>query len=370
MLEGQMDAGEVASLFDRRRLRLARELRGFSQVELAREAGSITGASLSQFENGHARPAAPTLKRLAVVLRVPISFFAAHSRDRAPEPAAGYFRSLRSTTTKDRQRALAHVQLVHDFISELEKYVALPDSDLSSIRQPVNGEAERNEIESIAASVREKWEVSPGPILSVSRLIERHGIPIARFRVGIDQVDAFSVPFSTRPIIALGADKNLRDRSRFDACHELGHLVMHDQEQIGRRGIEAQAHQFAAAFLMPEADIISELPSSAEWSEFLKLKAKWQVSMAALVMRARTLGVMDERTYTQAWKTLSVRGWRKREPGDLGLPEIPQLIRRAVDVAENSGVGFEFLVQQAGLPTPDVRSILEGYQDPRPKVDL
>ena len=102
----------------------------------------------------------------------------------------------------------------------------------------------------------------------------------------------------------------------------------------------------------------------------MKLKAKWHVSMAALIMRARALDVMDERTYAQAWKALSVRGWRKREPGDLGPPESPVLLQRALQVADETGVTLEALIQGAGLPEDDIRAILGEADDARPRVDL
>ena len=56
-------------------------------------------------------------------------------------------------------------------------------------------------------------------------------------------------------------DKGHRDRSRFDAAHELGHLVLHSPEEAGSKDAETQAHQFAAAFLMPADDIADDLPS-------------------------------------------------------------------------------------------------------------
>ena len=40
-----MSAADIAALFDRNRLRTARELRGYTQVQLAREVGSVTAAS-------------------------------------------------------------------------------------------------------------------------------------------------------------------------------------------------------------------------------------------------------------------------------------------------------------------------------------
>jgi Zn-dependent peptidase ImmA (M78 family) len=138
---------------------------------------------------------------------------------------------------------------------ELEKFVALPERDLARAQQPVVDDTPREDIEALAYDVRRRWKIPPGPIGDVVRTLERHGIVTARFHVGLDDVDAFCVAFLDRPVIALGTDKGLRDRSRFDATHELGHLVMHHPDQIGSKVIETQAHQFAAAFSHARTDI-------------------------------------------------------------------------------------------------------------------
>jgi len=259
--------------------------------------------------------------------------------------------------------------LAREFALQLEWFVALPELDLPLAREAVTDTTTREEIEGIANDVRTRWGIPNGPINNVVRMLERHGIVTTRFQVGVDTIDAVSVPFPDRPVVALGADKGLRDRSRFDAAHEFGHLVMHHADQAGSKIIETQAQQFAAAFLMPEDEIRSQLPAHADWPQLLKLKATWHVSIAALLMRARTLGVIDERAYVQALKTMSMRGWRKQEPGELGPPENPVLLRRAVELAAKTGVKLSDLVRNAGLPEHDIRAIL-GNNDARPRVEL
>ncbi|HEX3960933.1 MAG TPA: IS701 family transposase [Trebonia sp.] len=91
----------------------------------------------------------------------------------------------------------------------------------------------------------------------------------------------------------------------------------------GVKEVERQAHAFAAAFLMPAEDIRGELPDRADWPALFELKQKWQVSLAALLMRARTLGCMSENNYLTAVKAASARGWRRVEPVPLGKPEQP-----------------------------------------------
>ncbi|MGB3443130.1 MAG: XRE family transcriptional regulator [Actinophytocola sp.] len=371
MNDPQLDPGDIAALFDRARLRMARELRGLTQVQLAREVGSVTAASVSQFENGHTRPAASTLRRLSVALRVPPSFFAAPARPPAQEQLNGFFRSLRSTSPRDRQQALAYVHLARELALELEKYVALPDLNLPRVPGDEGQPLQAADIEQAAAQARSHWNVPRGPIQDVVRLLEMNGIVVVRFRVSIEKVDAFCVDFPDRPVVALGADKGLRDRSRFDAAHELGHLVLHGiNGQIGDKTTENQANEFAAAFLMPADDIKPELPTRLDWPTLLRLKAKWHVSLAALLVRAKTLGVMSEHIYAQAWKALSVRGWRKVEPGPLGNPEAPVLLRRALELAETTGVSFSEFIHRSGLPEADVRTLLNRDISERPRVEF
>ncbi|MEV2270469.1 helix-turn-helix domain-containing protein [Nonomuraea africana] len=367
----QLNPGDIAALFDRARLRMARELRGLTQVQLAREVGSVTAASISQFENGHTKPATSTLRRLAVALRVPPSFFAAPARPPAQDQVNGFFRSLRSTSPRDRQQALAYVHLARELALELEKHVELPDLNL--LRVPIDGgqPLQSADIEQAAAQVRDHWNVSRGPVRDVVRLLEMNGIVVVRFRVSMEKVDAFCVDFPDRPVVALGADKGLRDRSRFDAAHELGHLVLHGVAgKIGDKVTESQAHEFAAALLMPADDIKAELPERLDWPAFLRLKAKWHVSIAALLIRAKTLGVMSEHTYAQGWKALSIRGWRKVEPGPLGNPEAPVLLRRALELMETTGISFADFINRSSLPEADVRALLGRDISERPRVEF
>jgi Zn-dependent peptidase ImmA (M78 family) len=158
-------------------------------------------------------------------------------------------------------------------------------------------------------------------------LLESHGVLVIRLPLASADVDAFSLPFRDRPIVVLGADKNDRARSRFDAAHELGHLVMHGEDLWGLPDVERQAHRFAAAFLMPKQDIASELPQYPDWPRFFALKRQWQVSLAALLMRARVLGRISEGDYVTAIKAASARGWRRIEPVPLGRPEQPNLLQ-------------------------------------------
>ena len=60
------------------------------------------------------------------------------------------------------------------------------------------------------------------------------------------------------PIVVLGSDKGAAVRSRFDAAHELAHLLLHskfDEKDLKNatrfKQIERQADRFAGAFILP-----------------------------------------------------------------------------------------------------------------------
>jgi Zn-dependent peptidase ImmA (M78 family)/DNA-binding XRE family transcriptional regulator len=303
--------------FERARLRTARELARLSQAQLASETG-VTPAAISQFESGAARPSPETIAILGDVLNVPVAFF----REEIQESHDGFFRSLRRTSVADRRRARAIAYVARDIAVHASAAGWFPATDVPVI--PVSGlDADRAEIERTAAQVRAKWGIVPGPAPDITELLEAHGITVIRLPLGSSDVDAFSLPFADHPVVVLGTDKDDRARSRFDGTHELGHLVIHGEQIWGVKEVETQAHQFAAGFLLPAEQIYDQLPTTADWPALFELKRHWQVSLAALLMRARTLGRMTEGTYLSAIKTASARGWRRIEPVPLSRPEQP-----------------------------------------------
>lgn len=309
-----VDAG-----FEPGRVRLARELHGWSQAELARRL-KLTAQAVSQFEGGTTKPSGETLVAMAEVLGVPPGFFSLE----LVETHEGFFRSLRRTSVTHRRRARALAQIAHDGAD-------LGAGDLPPVslptQCPVSLDADVEEIEAAAEHARIEWDVAPGPVPDVVGLLENHGIIVIRMPLDTADVDAFSLPFPDRPVVVLCSDKNDRARSRFDAAHELGHLVAHGDQVWGLSEVETQAHRFAAAFLMPRDDIFDELPSRADWQTLFALKRKWEVSIAALLRRARDLGKMSPAGYQSAMKMVSARGWRRTEPVPLGRPEEPRLFQ-------------------------------------------
>ena len=363
-------ARAVAPIFDPARLKLARETRGLLKNQLA-ELVQVTPAAIGQFESDTARPSASTLAQLALALGFPVEFFAYTGELRqAPTVADTFFRSLRSARQAERQQAVAHATLVWEVVRKLEERVRFPALDLPQDLHVVT-KTPPDAIEEIARELRARWQLGQGPVRHVVRLLETRGVVVTRYKSGSQRLDAFSCPFSDRPIVVLGDDKMQFDRSRFDAAHELGHLVMHPDPQPGDRTLENQANRFAAAFLMPRDDIIGLLPTGCvDWKEMVTLKRTWGVAIQALLYRARTLGTLDRTAYENAMKTMSRRGWRRREPGDSGRPERPQMLTKAFEALSPTGFTMKDFVELTRLSEATLNVILGVERDETPTVSV
>ncbi|HEU5472641.1 MAG TPA: XRE family transcriptional regulator [Actinophytocola sp.] len=361
-----MRAEEAAAAFSGERLRLARFRAGLTVREVA-DRVEVSHAAISQYEIGRTRPTPAVLARLAIATGVSAGFFAFHRRPISPGGLDGtHFRSLRSTTRQGRASAWAWSEIVLDIAEVLERHVRLPDPVV-----PVRSlapDAARDELACAAAELRAAWSLPDGPVGHLVRQLEAHGILVARLPVADKGIDAFSHAQGRRPVVVLGTDKADAARSRFDAAHELGHLVCHPDADPGGEQ-EHQAHAFAAELLMPRAHMLRVLPRRFDLGAYARLKQEWGVSIAALLYRARTLEVISESAYRRAVMIMNRTYGRRTEPYPLPTEERPTLLATAAEVAARSGITLAHIAAQSCLPLDDVRTIV-GSTDPRPLVHL
>ena len=361
-----ISARGVASVFDPMRLRIARHAAMITKKELAHRIG-VTPAAVSQYENGTILPSTKATAALALALGMPVDFFAA-DRPLGEAPATtAHFRSLRATTQQERDRAFAHALLTWELAKVLQRSVKLPALDLPTdlsvkIDEPLQS------TEDAARRARQYYGLGTGPVPNVVRLLESRGIVCTRLPAQTRRVFAFSCSFPERPVVVLSAERSHRAASRFDAAHELGHLILHPDEEPGSHAVERQANAFAAEFLAPSSEIADALPRRADWLRLLELKSIWGISIQALLYRARSLGVMPEHIYRRTVTELNARGWRNQEPGDDGNAEEPVLLAKAFALAEQRGITLDDVAAMARIPLDIARLIAS--VDERPSVDL
>jgi Zn-dependent peptidase ImmA (M78 family)/DNA-binding XRE family transcriptional regulator len=334
----------VRDLFDGHRLEQARELQGLLKSELA-EQMHLSAAAIGQFEAGLSRPNLGTIAQLSLALGVTPAFFAAGRPQVELAETNVHFRSLRSTTKKHRTQARAQVRLLAEIVGVLSRQVRLPAVDLPDL--PTGSSPEE-----AAALVRDEWGLGDGPIADMVRLLERHGVIVMRLHAPSDDLDAFScVIGGERPYVVLTTNKGSADRSRFDAAHELFHLIADQDASPGDRALETRANRFAAAFLMPEEPMKAELPRRVQWGRFAELKLRWGVSMASLLYRGHTLGLITEDAYRRGMIDMSRRNWRQHEPVDLGEPERSEVLRKAMELLGKArNYSLDDLASEVALP--------------------
>jgi Zn-dependent peptidase ImmA (M78 family)/transcriptional regulator with XRE-family HTH domain len=359
----------IAEDFDCRRLAVARRLACMPRSELARHI-EVTPAAVTQYERGLARPTNTVLTRISLALGMPREFFSRGLDIPEVRSSTAHFRSLRTTPANRREQALAFGELALAVLDLIERYVDLPPVRLPSLHLPA--QPSEADIADAACRARRELGVDSGPVPHVVRLLEARGVLVARLPTeGFDpRVDAFSSSetASGRPLVLMSPLKDDKARSRFDASHELGHLVMHAGVEPGAAVIESQAMSFAAEFLMPRVEIEDSLPTRVDWETFHALKRHWGVSLRALVYRAHKLGRLSDLSYRRANRQLTL--WGYPEPGPLGPPEKPSVLGAAAELLEQSGTRLSTLAEAARIPLESLNAVVAAGRGDKPRLTV
>ena len=351
--------------FSGARLREAREVRGVSAASLS-ELAEVTAQAIYSYENDRTSPSPAVLARLANALNVPQGFF--RLAERGPTTETIFFRSMSAATKGARRRSQHRFTWLRDITGYLREFVEIPAGNLPVLDLPADPLLlSDSEVEDAAEEVRRYWRMGEGPIANMVLLLENHGAVLARDRLGAETLDGLSAFFANeqRPYILIGTDKGTPARWRFDAAHELGHLVLHahvPQQTLARtdlfKRIEQQAHRFAAAFLLPMASFGDDL-FGVNLDSLRSMKAKWNVSIAMMIVRARHAGFISEDSERKLWVNYNRRKWRTREPlDDTTPPEEPRVLRKSFELVLTAGAQTpEDITSRLALPTSDIEAL-------------
>jgi Zn-dependent peptidase ImmA (M78 family) len=249
----------------------------------------------------------------------------------------------------------------------LEQYVEFPA--VVETADPLDTACAPSRVTAAARETRTRLALPDGPIPHVVRLLESIGIVVVRLPEDLDpRVDAFSTEAGERPLILLSPLKDDRARSRFDAAHELGHLVMHQSIEPGSKVVEQQANRFASEFLAPSSELLDDLPRKVDWDVLLAAKTKWGLSLAALVYRAHDAGIWGEHAYRRANQHLRAFGYP--EQGPLGPPESPSMLGTAMELVSSTGFDSQELARVSRLPLDQITDVLAAGSETRPRIQL
>jgi len=330
------------------RLALARKRRGCKKTKLA-ELSKVDLRAISAFEAGEYPPAEETLARIASVLGFPIEFFCGDDLDE-PSLDSGSFRSMSKMTAAQRDMALSQAALGLHFMGWLEDRFELPPPDLPDLSREPNPEA-------AAESLRRAWSLGALSIRNMIHLLEAKGVRVLSLAVDAREVDAFSMWKGARPFVFLNTYKST-EPSRFDAAHELGHLVLHKHGPPQGREAEKQANTFASAFLMPRGSVLANTVKFPSYLTLVRLKKVWTTSVSALNYRLHDLGVISDWQYRGICIEIAKRG-RETEPVEAPR-ETSLILPRVLASLYEEGISRAEIARALNLPLTELEQLLFG----------
>jgi Zn-dependent peptidase ImmA (M78 family)/plasmid maintenance system antidote protein VapI len=313
------------------RLTSLRQINGLTQGQLADRLG-VTQSFLSHIVRG-ARPMPEALAvEAARVFGLPAAFFTVK-----PTPAdlgAVTFRKNSRASARDEGRVVA----LYDEAARLFREVS-ESSGYRSVDLPDPAEY-GGDAECVAEAIRLELGLAPDePVQNATRALERLGIGV------VDNLDhleeearghtAVSRPshYNARPLVALVSEVP-GDVKRLTLLHEAGHLIF-DRDLAGpiasTRSIEERrAYKFAGALLIPETVVRARISETLNLHGFLPVKADYGISVGALIMRARDLGVIGPDRARSLQIQLSSQGWRSGGEPVPVADEQPMLLGQAL----------------------------------------
>jgi Zn-dependent peptidase ImmA (M78 family) len=189
-------------------------------------------------------------------------------------------------------------------------------------------------------------------------LLESKGVRVFSLSIESREVDAFSMWHGDVPFIFLNTQKSA-ERSRFDAAHELGHLVLHRHASPSGRDAEREADRFASAFLMPRRSIVAQAPRFPTIAKLVELKRYWKVSLVSLVYRLHELGLMNDWNHRTLIAEIGRRGFRTNEPMPIER-ESSQVIGKVLATLRAEGFSKEIMAENISISEAELDQMIFG----------
>ena len=341
----------------------ARLSKGLNMTDLANLV-DLTRQAISGFERGVDNPSYETMLQFCRVLSMPKGFFSNETGSDLIIDGPIFFRSQQTTKKKDREISSVKAKWVSRAFDELSQYLEVPEINLPEFNIKDCEALEDADIENYAFECRNFFGLGSGPISNMTKLLENNGIPV----VAIDaakKIGAFSYGTNKGHKFII-VDRNATAvRTRFSLAHELGHLILHKslsadfmENKDLFKLVERQADNFASAFLMPSESFVREFVSP-KIKAMTDLKMRWKVSIAAMVMRASQLQLINENQKGYLFRQLAP--FRKKEPlDDTLVREEPSFMNMALAMLnENSIISNFELKNRLEIPVNDLIQFFE-----------
>ena len=349
--------------FNPTRLSVARKRRLLNKKGFADLVG-MTSHTVSRCEIGVYTPPEETVDKFAAALGYPKQFF--YGADLVlPDSELVSFRSQKAMTASIRDAALAAGTigfLISDWVEKI--------FDLAPVNVPSLGDFEPD----IAATMlRQFWGIGNEPVSNMIHLLESKGVRVFSLAENSKTVNAFSLWKDEYPFVFLNTLKT-SESSRFDAAHELGHLVLHQDGRVTGRQAEDEANAFASEFLMPATDMRSHRRSYYSIDQMIQLKRRWKVSLSALNYRLHKLGFTSDWTYRDFCIQIASR-FKQTEPEEM-VREKSVVWQKVMKILWSKKITQADIARELFLPVAEVNTLVFGIlysgqsEPPRAKEPL
>ena len=338
--------------FNPSRLKLARTRRQLTLKALADRVG-MSSRMVSEHEKEYCKhtPLEETIDAYSRALNYPADFFLDPEPIETVSKDTVSFRSLKSMRAAQEHAAIGAGQIGVMINDYFENHFNLLSPNLPDYRDI--------EPETAAEALRQEWDLGILSIGNMIHLMEKHGVRVFSLAENTQNVDAFSFWKGNVPYVYLNTQKS-GERSRFDAAHELGHLVLHKHGIPQGKDAEVEADRFAASLLMPKATVLPYKGRNITIESILSLKQNWKVSAMSLIVQMKNVGVLSEWQYKTLIITASKMGLRTTEIN--GIPrERSLIIDKLLEALDAEGISMKKMAIELNLPFDEVSALLFGF---------
>jgi len=336
-------------MFNPSRLAVARKRRGLTKIEFAKRMG-VSLRAFKGYELGEYPPSDDAVQQISSVSGFPVDFFFGDVLDEPLSDTAS-FRSMSRMKASQRAMALSQGTIALHLNRWLEERFELPAADLPDLRGEDSPEA-------AAEALRHHWGIGESPVSNMVHLLESKGVRIFSIAIDAREVDAFSMWKEEIPFIFLNSKKS-SERSRYDAAHELGHLVFHRHGGPRGKDAEQEANAFASAFLMPRASILSIAPRFPTLATLVKLKSVWKTSVAALCHRLHSVNMLTDWQYRLLYIQISKSRFRTQEPNSIPR-ETSLVLPKIFEALRSEGISRAKVARELAIPEDELECLMFG----------
>lgn len=345
-------------------LKAARLAQGMTLAALSAKSG-ISSPNLSRMENGTRASTDDETISLSIALNTPQAALCRPLVSERLGLSGFYHRKLSTAGAKAVDKI--ENQCVLDVVA-LRELFGMIDLGVPQQTLTIHLDDAKGDPEYAARMTRQRWSVGRGPIKDVFALVERWGCVVIHTDFGIPEMDAmYQKVRGVPPIFWVNSRKPL-ERVRWSLAHELGHLVLHEEDPVDEKLAEDQANAFASEFLMPAADFRGECPNRLDYAALVELKRRWRCSMQAIAVRAERTGRITSDQLRNIMIGFSRRGERKQEPYPI-TGESPTLLANTVErVLASCQLTEQELADRLAVRVEQVQAWRQPFPGQRPAV--